>query len=317
MAVSSTTRKETFTMGTADYDFTFRALISSPEDIKCQTLLISTGATADLTYTTDYTVAIDSDGVGGTVTVSNTQSTLYNLIVYRETTNTQESQYDNYNQFPATTLTTDIDKRTLVSQELEEAIGRSVVLPISSTITGLTLPTPSVGLGLKWNATADGLTNTTADPDTSAASAAASAAAAALSETAAEAAETDAEAAQVAAELAQAAAEAAAATIPDASGGAVADQIRVNATQDAYELFTPDTATGVRDVFTDASLSSGQLVITHSKGLAATSGTLLLNISDNNLQTIIPDEVLFGENTITVDLTSYGTLTGTWGYYYI
>ena len=72
---------------------------------------------------------------------------------------------------------------------------------------------------------------------------------------------------------------------------------------------------GARGTFVDGDLSSSILTITHSKGLS-TPFTLNLTITDNSQEQIIPDSVTFTTNTIVVDLSSYGTLTGTWGYYY-
>lgn len=72
---------------------------------------------------------------------------------------------------------------------------------------------------------------------------------------------------------------------------------------------------GTRGTFVDGDLSTGVLTITHSLGLS-TPFTLNLTVADNSQKMIIPDDVTFATNTITVDLTSYGTLTGTWGYYY-
>jgi len=67
--------------------------------------------------------------------------------------------------------------------------------------------------------------------------------------------------------------------------------------------------------FTNATLSDGVLTITHSLGL--TNFLKIVSISDNNEEQIIPDDITFATNTILVDLTSYGTLTGTWEYAYI
>jgi len=202
MAVTGTTRKQTFNMDGAvlDFDFTFRALINSPDDIKCKLITKATGVEADLTYLTDYTVSIDSDGVGGTVTVTDAQSTAYQLLVYRETTNTQESQYDDYNAFPASTLNEDLDKRTLVEQELEEVLERCVKLPISTSLSDLELPTPANDRILGWNSDATAIENKVAlDADVQAACEAAQAAAE-LAQTGAETAEAGAVAAQEAAE---------------------------------------------------------------------------------------------------------------------
>ncbi|MFA5340460.1 MAG: hypothetical protein WC332_01665 [Clostridia bacterium] len=162
MSVSSTTRKQQFVLDGIedDYTFTFRALTSAPEDIKCS--VKTAGVTTVLTYTTQYSVAINSEGVGGTVTlVSAGTIGLGTLTVYRETTNTQESDYDDYNQFPANTLEEDLDKRTMVDQEQTETFDRTIKLPIESTLTGLELPDPEAGKALKWNAAATSLINST------------------------------------------------------------------------------------------------------------------------------------------------------------
>ena len=69
MSVSSTTRKQQFVLdgATADYTFNFRALLSAPEDIKCS--VTTGGTTTVLTYTTQYSVSVNSDGAGGTVSL--------------------------------------------------------------------------------------------------------------------------------------------------------------------------------------------------------------------------------------------------------
>jgi len=210
MSVSSVLRKQQFTLdGIEDnYTFTFRALTSAPEDIKCS--VKTAGVTTILTYTTQYSVSINSDGVGGTVTlVSAGTIGLGTLTVYRETTNTQESDYDDYNQFPANTLEEDIDKRTMVDQEQSETFNRCVKLPIESAYTDIILPEPETGKALKWNNAGDNLENSEVsieDIDSAVAATLASAISAATSATTAL-------AAQVAAELAETNAEAAASSI--------------------------------------------------------------------------------------------------------
>lgn len=167
MTVESTTRKQSFAGGQSTLTFSFRALVDSPEDIKV--VAVTSGTETLLTYTSEYTVAVNADGVGGVVTVSPSYSTAYTYTVYRETTNKQESDYDDYNQFPADTLEEDLDRRTLVDQEQSEDLERSVRVPVSSALSGssLLLPTPTAGRAIKWNATADGLANSSGDIDTS------------------------------------------------------------------------------------------------------------------------------------------------------
>jgi hypothetical protein len=163
MTVETTIRKTQVIVatGTTDYDFTFRALLSAPTDIKC-TITSAAGVDIELTYTTDYTVAVNSDGIGGTVTLVSPST--YNgltMTIYRETTNKQESDYSDYGQFPAETLETDIDKRTMIDQEIAEDINRSLKLSITSSIATIELPSPEADKLLGWNAAATAIVNKT------------------------------------------------------------------------------------------------------------------------------------------------------------
>lgn len=64
-----------------------------------------------------------------------------------------------------------------------------------------------------------------------------------------------------------------------------------------------------RASFTNADLVSGILTVAHSLN----EQYVLVEISDNNNNVIIPDEITFTNTTsLTVDLTTFGTLAGTW-----
>lgn len=69
----------------------------------------------------------------------------------------------------------------------------------------------------------------------------------------------------------------------------------------------------IRGTFTNTSLSSGILTITHSFGLV---GNFACNLTllDNNDEEILPDLATYTANTIIVDLSSFGVLAGTWKY---
>jgi len=87
-------------------------------------------------------------------------------------------------------------------------------------------------------------------------------------------------------------------------------------TQATHTLSATGGATLTRATFVNGDLAAGVLTITHSAGLAAPYSVMVV-IFDNNNRQIIPDEVTGATNSVAVDLTSYGTLTGTWGYGYI
>lgn len=159
MSVSTTTRKASFAGGQSALTFSFRALTSNPEYIKVKQILNSTGEETLLTYDTEYTVSINSNGVGGTVTVSPTFSTSYTQVVYRETALLQASDYEDYSQFPASTLEENIDRLTLILQELSERVDRSPQLSIASTISTISLPAPTSGYALVWSGSTGTLIN--------------------------------------------------------------------------------------------------------------------------------------------------------------
>jgi len=62
--------------------------------------------------------------------------------------------------------------------------------------------------------------------------------------------------------------------------------------------------------FDNADLSAGVLTVTHNLNKQFVAG---VTITDNNGKVIWADDVDFtGVNTLTIDLTSYGTIAGTW-----
>lgn len=72
-----------------------------------------------------------------------------------------------------------------------------------------------------------------------------------------------------------------------------------------------------KDTFTNGDLSTGVLTVTHSLGLASGAEVVSVVVLDNSKNQIIPDEITCGANSFDVDLTSYGTLSGTWQVAYI
>lgn len=68
-------------------------------------------------------------------------------------------------------------------------------------------------------------------------------------------------------------------------------------------------ATAYYQSFTSANLSAGVLTVTHNLGHKLCQ----VQVFDNNDKQIIPDEItLSGTTALTVDLSSYGTISGTW-----
>lgn len=71
------------------------------------------------------------------------------------------------------------------------------------------------------------------------------------------------------------------------------------------------TARIVRGTFQNGGLTSGSIAITHNLAIAG----VLVQVYDENSQLVQPDNItLTSNNVTTVDLTSFGTIAGTWSY---
>jgi hypothetical protein len=252
MTVTSSTSKSRYTGNGVTTAFTgsFRIL---DEDHVTVTHTSTVGVDTVKTITTDYTVS----GVGGSsFTVTHLVAPASGVIVTlsRNVPATQELDLVENDAMPANDLETAFDKATMLFQQADEAIDRSVRFPVSdSTSRTAELPVAALRAGkvLAFDADGDVIVSTEdlADIEDSITAAAASAAAAAASAAAASTAETNAETAEAAAEAAQAAAEAAAASVGVASEtntGVVelATQAEVTTGTDATRVVTPATLAG-------------------------------------------------------------------------
>jgi len=165
MTVETTDRKVTHEMSEllTEYAFTFRALVSTPSDIKAIIRNTVTNVSEDMVYVEDlpedpdpvtdrlkYTVVVNEDGVGGTIEVAVAADDDNEVTIYRQTTDLQSSAYEDYNQFPAKTVESDFDRRTMVTQEAQEALERTIRLPITSDANP-ELPSPEADAFIGWN----------------------------------------------------------------------------------------------------------------------------------------------------------------------
>ena len=139
MTVETTKNKtDKQVMGSLTYDFDFDCLLQDPteEDAKkAIKVTISDGVQEyPLEYGTDYSVALNSNGFGGTVTVADGKDATWQIVIYREYDLSQGSEYKDYNAFPAKTLEGNMDKSVMLAQQLQEQLDRSVKTGITSDI---------------------------------------------------------------------------------------------------------------------------------------------------------------------------------------
>ena len=130
-------------MGSYTYDFDFECLLQDPTEEKAKQAIKVTISDGDvetpLTYGSDYTVVLNSDGYGGTVTVADAKDNSYSLVIYREYELTQGSEYQDYNAFPAKTVEGNMDKNLMIAQQQQEQLDRCVQMGITSDIDPATV----------------------------------------------------------------------------------------------------------------------------------------------------------------------------------
>ncbi len=133
MTVSSTTTKNSYSGNASTTVFAYGFKIFDDDDITVIIRTDSTGAETTKTKTTHYTVSNVGSASGGNVTFTsgNTPASGETVVLIRNTARTQLTDYTPNDPFPADSHEDALDKLTLITQELEENIGRS--LKVSQT----------------------------------------------------------------------------------------------------------------------------------------------------------------------------------------
>ena len=136
---NETSKTAKLVMGSQSYDFFFNVLLEDPTEEKAKQAIrcvISDGIVEEeLVYGVDYTVELNKDKKGGVVTVKDPKDKSWAIVIYRSYKSTQGSDYNDYNSFPAETLEANLDKITMVLQQHEEQIERSVKTGMTSEIS--------------------------------------------------------------------------------------------------------------------------------------------------------------------------------------
>lgn len=142
MTILSTITKQSFECNGSlrEFDFTFTAV--SVDDIKAL-ILNPTGVETELTALSQYSVTLNPDGSGGTLTTVATWATGNTLIVYRVTDHTQETEYKNNRVFDQNVLENDLDKMIMIAQETDEKVNRALIFPMSDPVGSVEMPSVS------------------------------------------------------------------------------------------------------------------------------------------------------------------------------
>lgn len=128
MTVSTTTNRQSATGdgSTTVFAFTFRMLEETDMDVYVDGVLQGSG----------YTVDIDSDGVGGTVTFTSAPADDAELLFVRSLDLTQETSLPTEGNISEEEVENVFDKLTILVQQVAEETNRALTLPIESSLSG-------------------------------------------------------------------------------------------------------------------------------------------------------------------------------------
>ena len=178
MAISSENRKTGIFTGdgkTTRYPFDFRIL-------KTEHIAVITddaiGNEHVLSEGRDYTAALETDG--GHIDLAAPLGKGRRLVIVSNQPYLQPAVFTNHGGFYPANLNDALDKLVIQDQQIREQVGRALKVSVISSVN-LTLPAPSPGKGIGWNADGSGLENNNY-PEQAAASAQAAQAAVARAE---------------------------------------------------------------------------------------------------------------------------------------
>ena len=164
MTVSTSVVKHLYNGDGADktFDFSFRILSSA--DLLVQLKNETTGALTTKTLTTHYTVSGVGHTVGrtnyssGTVTFITAPTTAQIVVIGLDVEILQDTDYVENDVFPAEAHEEALDKLTLISQQINEELGRSLKFDSGTTIDGtITVGSDQALKYLRVNSLADAL----------------------------------------------------------------------------------------------------------------------------------------------------------------
>lgn len=126
--------------------FYFRLILATDLQVYVNNSLISGS---------NYTVAINSNGIGGTVTFNTAPAAgVNNVLLYRFVDYLQETHFPNESDFNQVSLEDSIDKLTMECQQLQEEVSRCIIAPVTGgpDIT-YELPDPAANNAIGWDPT--------------------------------------------------------------------------------------------------------------------------------------------------------------------
>jgi hypothetical protein len=141
MTFRTTTNKTSDAGNGSTTTFSFPYLFFANDDLVVTLVTTATGVEVTQTITTEYAVAGAGNAAGGTVTMVTAPATTETLVIQRIEQFSQRLDLVENDPFPSESVEQQFDILTMLAQQNNEGLGRSLKLPASSGGSGLLGPT--------------------------------------------------------------------------------------------------------------------------------------------------------------------------------
>ena len=135
MTVSSTTTRNSYTGNGSTTVFAYGFKIFDDDDITVILRTTATGAETVQTKTTHYSVSGVGSASGGNITFGTAPTSAQTVVLLRQTAQTQTTDYTPNDPFPASSHEDALDKLTLLAQDQQDELDRSIKLSRTNTMT--------------------------------------------------------------------------------------------------------------------------------------------------------------------------------------
>jgi len=135
MTVSSTTKRNSYTGDGSTTTFAYSFKIFDDDDITVILRTTATGTETVQTKTTHYSVTGVGSASGGNVVFGSAPSSAQTVVLLRQTAQTQATDYTPNDPFPAASHEDALDKLTLMTQDQQDELDRSIKLSRTNTMT--------------------------------------------------------------------------------------------------------------------------------------------------------------------------------------
>jgi len=135
MTVSSTTKRNSYTGNGSTTTFAYSFKIFDDDDITVILRTTATGTETVQTKTTHYSVTGVGSASGGNVVFGSAPTSAQTVVLLRQTAQTQATDYTPNDPFPAASHEDALDKLTLMAQDQQDELDRTIKLSRTNTMT--------------------------------------------------------------------------------------------------------------------------------------------------------------------------------------